>query len=303
MLDGPYSVTTATGVWTPANYDDKYMGQVTLMTALAFSLNTISVQLAVQVGIDRLIEILRGFGVQSQIPRHISISLGTPDLTPLEIAAGYAGIANGGRRVTARFFDLVTTTRGNKIEDLRETPPGPQVISPEVAYVTTTMMKGVIARGTARFATQLGRPIAGKTGTSANYRDVWFTGYTTDLLATVWVGRDDSTPIGDKITGGGIAVPIWLEFMQKAHPRTPVRDFPVPPNVSFAHVEPWGGEPAPPWLDAPWMAFVRGTFPRSYLAAPPVRSFDELWLAPTPPPPPGSAPTTPAVPCRGVQCI
>jgi penicillin-binding protein 1A len=302
MLDGPYSVTTATGVWTPANYDDKYMGQVTLMTALAFSLNTISVQLAVQVGIDRLIEILRGFGVTSQIPRHISISLGTPDLTPLEIAAGYAGIANGGRRVAPRFFDLVTTTRGNVIEDLRETPPGPQVISPEVAYVTTTMMKGVIARGTARFATQLGRPIAGKTGTSANYRDVWFTGYTTDLLATVWVGRDDSTPIGDKITGGGIAVPIWLEFMQKAHPRTPVRDFPVPPNVSFAHVEPWGGEPAPAWLDAPWMAFVRGTFPRSYLAAPPVRSFDELWLAPTPPPPPGSAPTR-AVPCRGIQCI
>ncbi|HSK00103.1 MAG TPA: PBP1A family penicillin-binding protein [Kofleriaceae bacterium] len=297
MHDGPYSVTTATGVWTPANYADRYMGSVTLMTALAFSLNTISVQLSVQVGIDRLIEILRGFGVRSQIPRHISISLGTPDLTPLEIAAGYAGIANGGRRVTPRFFDLVTTTGGNVVEDLREAPPGPQVLSPEVAYVTTSMMKGVISRGTARFATQLGRPIAGKTGTSANYRDVWFTGYTTDLLATVWVGRDDSTPIGDKITGGGIAVPIWLELMQKAHPRTPVRDFPVPPNVSFARVEPWSGEVAPAWLDAPWMAFVRGTFPRSFLAAPPVRSFDELWLAPTPPPPPGAAR------CTSLRCL
>jgi penicillin-binding protein 1A len=299
MHDGPYSVTTATGVWTPANYDNRYMGSVTLMTALAFSLNTISVQLSVQVGIDRLIEILRGFGVKSQIPRHISISLGTPDLTPLEIAAGYAGIANGGRRVTPRFFDLVTTTGGNAVEDLREAPPGPQVLSPEVAYVTTAMMKGVVSRGTARFATQLGRPIAGKTGTSANYRDVWFTGYTTDLLATVWVGRDDSTPIGDKITGGGIAVPIWLELMQKAHPRTPVRDFPVPPNVSFARVEPWSGELAPAWMDAPWMAFVRGTFPRSFLAAPPVRSFDELWLAPTPPPPPGAA----APRCTSLRCL
>ncbi len=297
MHDGPYSVTTATGVWTPANYDDKYMGSVTLMTALAFSLNTISVQLAVQVGIDRLIEILRGFGVRSAVPRHISISLGTPDLTPLEIAAGYAGIANGGRRVTPRFFDLVTTTGGHVIEDLREAPPGPQVLSPEVAYVTTSMMKGVISRGTARFATQLGRPIAGKTGTSANYRDVWFTGYTTDLLATVWVGRDDSTPIGDKITGGGIAVPIWLEFMQKAHPRTPVRDFPVPANVSFARVEPWSGEMAGPWMDAPWMAFVRGTFPRTYLSGPPVRSFDDLWIAPTPPAPP-SAPR-----CSGASCL
>ena len=282
MHDGPYSVTTATGVWTPANYDDKYLGNVTLMTALAFSLNTISVQLAVQVGLDRIIEILRGFGVTSQIPRHISISLGTPDLTILEVAAGYGGIASGGRRMTPRFFDLVTDTGGNVVEDLRNAPPGPQVIPVETAYVMTGLMKGAVQRGTARWAQQLGRPVAGKTGTSANYRDVWFTGFTTDLIACVWVGRDDSTPIGDKITGGGIAVPIWVDFMQKAHPRTPVRDFPVPPNVSFARVEPWSGEPAGVYGDALWMPFVRGTFPRNFLSAPPVRSFDDLVPAPTP---------------------
>ncbi|HEX7836924.1 MAG TPA: PBP1A family penicillin-binding protein, partial [Kofleriaceae bacterium] len=221
LTDGPFSVTTATGVWTPANYDNKYMGDVTLMTALAYSLNTISVQLAVAVGLDRIIEILRGYGITSPIPRHISISLGTPDLTPLEVAAGYAGIASGGRRVTPRFFDLVTDTAGNVVEDLRNQPPGPQVVSPEVDYVIVNLMKGVVQRGTARWAAQLGRPIAGKTGTSANYRDVWFNGFTTDLLGSVWIGRDDSTPIGDKITGGGVAVPIWLDFMQKAHPRTP----------------------------------------------------------------------------------
>jgi len=299
MHDGPYSVTTATGVWTPANYNDRYMGSVTLMTALAYSLNTISVQLVVSFGLDRLIEILRGFGVASAIPRHISISLGTPDLTLLAVSAGYAGIASGGRRVTPRFFDLVTDTTGRVVEDLSELPIGPQVISPEVAYVTTHLMKGVVQRGTARYAGTIGRPAAGKTGTSANYRDVWFIGFTADLLVGVWIGRDDSTPIGDKITGGGIAVPIWLELMQKAHPRTAVRDFPVPPNVSFARVEPWSGEVAPPWLDAPWMAFVRGTFPRSFLAAPPVRSFDELWLAPTPPPPPGAA----APRCTSLRCL
>ncbi|MEJ7603778.1 MAG: PBP1A family penicillin-binding protein [Kofleriaceae bacterium] len=295
MYDGPYSVTTATGVWTPANYDNKYMGNVTLMTALAYSLNTISVQLSVQVGLDRLIEILRGFGVSSAIPRHISISLGTPDLTPLEIAAGYAGIANGGRRVTPRFFDLVTSTRGDPVEDLRGTPPGPQVIPAEVAYVTTAMMKGVIQRGTAKFAQGLGRPVAGKTGTSANYRDVWFTGFTTDLLACVWVGRDDSTPIGDKITGGGIGVPIWLEFMQKAHPRTPIRDFPVPENISFARVEPWSGTLAgPKYAEAVWMPFVRGTFPRNFLAAPAVRSFEDLVVPPSPP-----LPTK----CSSLKCL
>lgn len=298
MTDGPYSVTTATGVWTPANYDNKYMGNVTLMTALAYSLNTISVQLVVQVGLDRLIEIMRGFGVHSMIPRHISISLGTPDITLLEMVTGYAGIASGGRRVTPRFFDLVTnTTTGDVIEDLRNEPPGPQVISPEVAYVTTNLMKGVVARGTAKYAQVLGRPAAGKTGTSANYRDVWFTGFTADLVAGVWIGRDDSTPIGDKITGGGVSVPIWVDFMQKAHPRTKVRDFPVPPNVSFARVDPWSGDPTGPRADPRnmvWMPFVRGTMPGKLLSGPPVRSFGDLVPAPSLPAPPK---------CTSLSCL
>jgi penicillin-binding protein 1A len=298
MHDGPYSVTTATGVWTPANYDNKYMGSVTLMTALAYSLNTISVQLVVSFGLDRLIEILRGFGVTSPIPRHISIALGTPDLTLLEVAAGYAGIASGGRRVTPRFFDLVTDTSGRVVEDLSEQPLGPQVISPEVAYVTINLMKGVVQRGTARYAGTLGRPAAGKTGTSANYRDVWFVGFTADLLVGVWIGRDDSTPIGDKITGGGVAVPIWVEFMQKAHPRTPIRDFPIPPNVSFARVEPWSGDPAGVSADpaqAVWMPFVRGTQPSRFLMGPQIRSFDDLVPAPQLP--------TPAVKCNSLLCL
>lgn len=274
--DGPVSVPTASGIWTPANYDNKYLGDVTLMTALAFSLNTVSVQLAISVGLDRIIEIMRGFGIASPIPRHISISLGTPDLTPLEIAAAYAGIANGGRRVTPRFYDVVTDTTGRVVDDLRKAPPGRQVISPEVDYVLVNIMKGVVQRGTARAALALGRPTAGKTGTSANYKDVWFNGFTTDLLCSVWIGRDDSTPIGDKITGGGVAVPIWLDIMQKAHPRTAVRDFPPPPNVAFARVEPWSGGPAGPGADAVWMPFVRGTLPARANPGPPIRSFDEL---------------------------
>lgn len=294
MFDGPYSVTTATGVWTPANYDDKYKGTVTLMTALASSLNTISVQLAVQVGIDRLIAILRGFGVTSPIPRHISISLGTPDLTLLEMTTAYAGIAAGGRQVTPRFFDLVLATDGKLVDDLRAQPPGPQVISPEVAYVTSALMKGVVERGTARSAQAVGRPTAGKTGTSASYRDVWFIGFTADLVAGVWIGRDDSTPIGDKITGGGVAVPIWVELMQNGHPRTPVRDFPVPPNVSFARVDPYGGTPAGPRANAVWMPFVRGTQPPKLLGGAAVRSFDDLV-----PPPSLPAPAR----CASLSCL
>jgi penicillin-binding protein 1A len=295
MHDGPFSVTTATGVWTPANYDNKYMGNVTLMTALAYSLNTISVQLVVSVGLDRVIEILRGFGIQSEIPRHISIALGTPDLTPLEIAAGYAGIANGGRRVTPRFFDLVTRTTGETVEDLRNAPQGPQVIKPEVAYVMINMMKGVVTRGTAKYASTIGRPAAGKTGTSANYKDVWFNGFTTDLMVGVWVGRDDSKSIGDKITGGGVSVPIWVDFMNKAHPRTKPKDFQPPPNVTFARVEPWGGSPVGPGATAVWMPFVRGTLPPQFLSGAQVRSFEDLVAVPP-------VPKTPAK-CSTLDCL
>lgn len=284
MHDGPFSVQTATGTWTPANYDNQYLGDVTLMTALAYSLNTISVQIAVQVGLDRIIQILRGYGITSEIPRHISISLGTPDLTPLEVAGAYAGLANGGRKVTPRFWDLVTDTSGRVVEDLRDTKPGPQVVAPEVDYVVVNLMKGVVQRGTAHYVASLGRPTAGKTGTSANYKDAWFNGFTTDLLVSVWVGRDDSKPIGDKITGGGASAPIWLDFMQKAHPRTKIRDFQPPPNITFARVDPWSGDPAGPYEESVWMPFVRGTLPANYLVGP-VRSFDEIVPAPPVPVP------------------
>jgi penicillin-binding protein 1A len=295
LRDGPFSVQTATGTWTPANYDNKYLGDVTLMTALAFSLNTISVQLAVRVGLDRIIEIMRGYGITSPIPRHISISLGTPDLTPLEIAGAYAGIANGGKKVTPRFYDLVTDASGHVVEDLRNTPTGPQIVPPDVDYVMVNLMKGVVQRGTARYALALGRPTAGKTGTSANYKDVWFNGFTTDLLCSVWIGRDDSTPIGDKITGGGAAVPIWLEVMQKAHPPTKIRDFAPPPGVTFARVEPWGGTPGGVSPDSVWMPFVRGTLPAPFLATPPLRSFDDVVVAPPVPPPPAR--------CTSLSCL
>ncbi len=287
LYDAPFGVPTATGTWVPSNYDNRYHGSVTLSTALAFSLNTISVQLVVDVGLDRVIELLRGFGIASPIPRHISVALGTPDFTLLELASAYCGLLGGsGRRITPRFFDTVFDTTGQLVEDLRKAEPGPQILPPEVAYVVTSMMKGVIERGTAKGALALGRPTAGKTGTSANYRDVWFIGSTADLLVGVWVGRDDSTPIGDKITGGGIAVPIWLDFMQKAHPPTPVRDFPMPAGVTLARVEPWSGEPSGPGPTARWIPFLRGTLPTRFLSQPIPRSFEELM--PLPPLPPGA---------------
>ena len=283
LYDGPVYVPTATGIWSPSNYDNKFTGWTTLRNALAKSLNTISVQLLVDVGLDRVIEVMRGFGITSDIPRHVSISLGTPDLTLLEVAAGYAGIASGGRKVTPRFYDLVTDAAGNVVSDLRKLPPGPRVIPPDVAYVVLDMMRGVVKNGTGRAANALGRPAAGKTGTSANFKDVWFVGYTTDLLCGVWIGRDDSTPIGDKITGGGAAVPIWLELMQKAHPPTPIRDFEVPPDVTFARADRDSGTPSGPSPYAVWVPFARGTVPAKFVA----RGIDSFGSVV---PPPATAP-------------
>ncbi|MBP9086487.1 MAG: PBP1A family penicillin-binding protein [Kofleriaceae bacterium] len=280
MVDGPQAVPTATGIWSPSNYDNKFVGAVTIQNALAQSLNTISVQFVVAVGVDRIIEIMRGFGITSAIPRHVSLALGTPDITLLEMAAGYAGIAVGGRRVTPRFFDLVTDSDGNIVDDFRTAKPGQQVFSPEAAYVLTYLMKGVVSRGTAKGALVLGRPAAGKTGTSANFRDVWFIGFTNDLLAAVWIGRDDSTPIGDKITGGGAAVPIWVDFMTKGHPATPVKDFPVPPGITFERGDPWSGNPTGPSPNAQWLPFVRGTVPKRFLTNRTIRSFDDVTPAP-----------------------
>jgi penicillin-binding protein 1A len=279
LYDGPVYVPTATGVWSPSNYDNKFTGWNTLRSALARSLNTISVQLLVGVGLDRVIEVMRGFGITSEIPRHVSISLGTPDLTLLEVSAGYAGIASGGRRVEPRFYDRVTDAHGNTVTDLRDPPPGPRVLPPEVAYVMTDMMKNVVTTGTAKAALALKRPAGGKTGTSANFRDVWFIGFTPELLCGVWIGRDDSTPIGDKITGGTAAVPIWLELMQKAHPPTAVRDFDVPADITFARSDRYSGDPAGPSPNSVWIPFVRGTLPSKF-AGKTVTSFGSLVPAP-----------------------
>ena len=184
------------------------------------------------------------------------------------------------RHVTPRFVDLIVGGDGEVLLDRRHEPPGPQVYAPAVAYTMIDLMKGVVERGTAKKALELGRPAAGKTGTSANYRDVWFMGFTPDLLCGVWIGRDDSTPIGDKITGGGAAVPIWLEFMKAAHPATPPHDFAVPTGISFARAQEGSGQPMGPSPSAPWVPFVRGTLPAGFGKPGPLPTFASRIPAP-----------------------
>jgi penicillin-binding protein 1A len=186
----------------------------------------------------------------------------------------YASFPAGGRKVEAKFVTQVSSGDGAIILDATKPVPGVQALEPAVAYVMADMMKAVVLRGTGRKALLLGRPVGGKTGTATGYRDAWFIGFTADLVCGVWVGRDNFKPIGDDTTGGGVALPIWLQFMQAAHPQTPVRDFPPPTDVTFVRADEMTGAAAAPTAPhALWIPFVRGTVPDRFTARVDSRDF------------------------------
>jgi len=272
--DAPVAVQTASGIWSPQNYDNRFAGRVTLRTALARSLNTVSVRLVLRTGLDRVVDMMRSLGISSPITRHISVALGTPDLTLLEVVAGYAAFDNGGRLVEPRFVDVVVSGRGEVLLDQTASRPTRQAISPQLAYLVTDLMQGVVARGTARRAQELGRPAAGKTGTSTGHRDAWFIGFTPERITGVWVGRDDFTPIGVKATGGVTALPIWLDIMKAAEADGPPRPFLAPDDVLFARADEDDGQPAPPWDSRSRLVpFLRGTVPARFLGSIPLGPF------------------------------
>jgi penicillin-binding protein 1A len=266
--DAPIAVRTATGVWAPHNYKAEYLGPLTLKTALAKSINTISVRLVVKTGVDAVVKTMRALGITTPVPRHISLALGTPDVTLLEMTSAYAALPAGGKKVRARFVNLVNKDDGHILLDEREEHPSQQALPPSTAYLMVDLMKGVVERGTGRKAQALGRPAGGKTGTSTGFRDAWFIAFTTDLTCGVWVGRDNFKPIGPDATGGQTALPIWLQFMRAGHPDTPVRDFAPPPDVTFVRASEATGLPAQPGAPgAAWVPFARGTIPALFTSS------------------------------------
>jgi penicillin-binding protein 1A len=272
VLDGRIAIPTTGGIWSPGNYDGKYRGNVTIRTALALSLNTVAVRLIVGTGVDAVIETMRAMGIRSFVPLHPSIALGTPDLTLMEVVAAYGAFANGGKLIEGqddfpttppgRLIDLITAADGTIVADYRGRLPRRQAISPGLAYLMVDLLKAPVERGTAKKAQELGRPAAGKTGTATQWKDAWFVGFTADLLCGVWIGRDDSKPIGIKATGGTAALPIWLQFMKGAHPETPPRDFAIPDDVTLVRANDRTGQPASAGSPgAHWVPFLRGTVP------------------------------------------
>jgi penicillin-binding protein 1A len=268
--DAPVKFKTASGVWAPHNYKRDYLGPLTLRTAIAKSVNTVSAQLVAQMGVDSVIETMRKLGIKSMLPHSLSLALGTADLTLQEVAYGLASFPAGGEEVTPIFITKLTDADGKVLEQHDDPKPGTRArkLTPETAYIVTDLMKGVVEIGTAKKARELGRPAAGKTGTSTNYRDAWFFGFTTDLLCGVWVGRDDFKPVAHDATGGQVSLPIWLAYMKEAEKGLPVRDFPVPPGVVFARADPEKGLPAlPSKAGSRLTPFRRGTLPPVFKTA------------------------------------
>ncbi|EDX86335.1 penicillin-binding protein, 1A family [Synechococcus sp. PCC 7335] len=211
--------------YKPRNYDGSFMGNITLRKALEVSRNVPAVKLGQTIGINRIVEIARTVGIESPMDPVISLPLGAVDLTPLELAGAYATFASYGWHSEPTLIVQVTDSRGNTILD--NTPKPQLLLDPWASAALTDVLQGVISQGTATNA-QIGRPAAGKTGTTDSQRDTWFVGYVPQLATAVWVGNDDNRPLGSGATGGGYAAPVWRDFMVEALRDEPVESFRKP---------------------------------------------------------------------------
>lgn len=215
--------------WKPNNYNDEYFGSVTLRRALEMSLNAATSRVAREVGVKRVRDIAHRMGIQSSLPAVPSLALGSAEVTPLEVAVAFSTLANNGVRTQPLAVKQVVNS-GAKILEKRDVRVE-QILAPGIAFMMNNMLKGVLDRGTAAQARSWGfnRPAAGKTGTTNDYKDAWFVGYTPDLLALVWVGFDNQSKVG--LSGAQAALPIWTEFMKNATASMPVSDFLPPPSA------------------------------------------------------------------------
>ncbi len=227
------------GDWRPENYDRKFYGPTRLREALAYSRNVVTVKLVEAVGIDTVMAFARDVGIQANMPRDLTIALGSISVTPLELALTYATFANGGVKMTPITIKYVTDAHGNVLES--NEPEGIVSVTPQTSFLITSMMEDVIRYGTGMRA-NIGRPAAGKTGTSNDYKDAWFVGYTPDLIGCVWVGFDDMRKsLGRGEVGGRAAAPIWANFMKNALAGEPARDFTVPEGIVRLPIDPATG--------------------------------------------------------------
>ncbi len=258
VLDAPLSLPGFGGeTWSPENYEHNFNGPLIFRRGLELSLNTMTVRIAQQVGMPKIVATAKRFGIVDKMEPVLAMALGAGETTPYRMTAAYSALVNGGRKVNPHLIELVEDRGGELLyrADARDCrscaasfagddgpeiqPPGAQLIDPITAYQIDTMLEGVALRGTAAAAhAALGRPVGGKTGTTNEFRSAWFMGFSPQLVVGVFIGFDDNRSLGKGETGAVAALPVFIEFMQEAVKGSPPLDFKAPPNTRFAQIGP-----------------------------------------------------------------
>lgn len=267
VLDGPIALPQGPGLplWRPKNYGGDFLGPTTLRVGVEKSRNLMTVRLAQAVGMDKVADYSNRFGIYDNLPKVLSMALGAGETTVLRLASAYGMLVNGGKKITPTLVDRIQDRQGRtifvhdkrfcdgcwpvqfadqdmpRLPDIRE-----QIVDPVSAYQMVSILEGVVQRGTGRSVSVIGKPLAGKTGTSNDSHDVWFAGFSPDLVTVVFVGFDDPASLGDKETGGSIAAPIFRDFMSYALKDQPATPFRVPSGVRLVRVNAGTGRPAMP---------------------------------------------------------
>jgi len=237
ILDEPVTFETPSGPYSPHNYDDKFEGIITLRRALAQSRNIPALKLASKVGIKTVIDYAARFGITAKLPPYLPVALGSAEIALIEQTSAYSVFPNDGVRVTPRYITRVTDYEGRVLEE--DFPDVKDAISSRTARIMTSMLREVVLHGTATAAAKLPFPVAGKTGTTNDFTDAWFIGFSPTVTCGVWVGFDEKRSLGAKETGAHAALPIWMNFMTAAMSEKEVAgkdpgDFQPPPLVSHA---------------------------------------------------------------------
>lgn len=283
VLDAPFvlDLGPTIGKWKPGNYTGEYLGPTPMRQGIEHSQNLMTVRIAQTIGMERVADYAQRFGVVDRMPPLLSMAIGAAETTTMRMTAAYAMIVNGGRRITPSLIDRIQDRHGRTVyrHDTRECPGcqaesfgdgppprlpdnRPQIVDPATAYQMVSMLQGVVERGTGRSIASIGKPLAGKTGTTNDDVDAWFVGFSPDLAVGVFVGFDQPRTLGPRETGSAVAVPIFRAFMAAALKDRPGVPFRVPSGIRLVRVDPDTGELAEPGQrNAIVEAFKPGTEP------------------------------------------
>jgi penicillin-binding protein 1A len=247
IVDSPVVFEWGDNKWKPKNYEGKFAGPTTLRNALAHSVNIVTVKIAQEVGVDYIRGYAQKLGITSALHNTLSMALGSSSITLYELTKAYSVFANQGNLFKPIFIKKILDRDGNLLEEnlplpyFEEFQEEEQVITPQTAFLMTYLLEGVVEHGTGWRAKSLGRPVAAKTGTTDQFMDAWFIGYTPELITGVWVGFDEERSLGENETGARAASPIWVAFMSRILKDKPKKDFPVPEGIGFTKIDPKTG--------------------------------------------------------------